>query len=53
MEVLEVPEVIVGALSLGDFVIGFWLDAVDKIGELEGVLDEEDGDVVADDVPIS
>jgi len=41
------------SLSLRYFVVRLWLDRMDKIGELDRLLDEEDGDVVADNVPIA
>jgi hypothetical protein len=36
--------------ALRDLLVGAGLDGVDEVGEEDGVLDEEDGDVVADDV---
>ena len=47
----EVPERVVGGLGLGDLPVGLGLGGVDDVGELDPVLDEEDGDVVADQVP--
>jgi hypothetical protein len=38
----------VGGLRLGDLAVRLRLDGVDEIDELDSVLDEEDGDVVAD-----
>lgn len=49
----EIPEVVVSCLCLRDLVVGLGLAGVDKIGELHGVLDEEDGDVVANNVPVA
>jgi hypothetical protein len=46
----EVVEGVVGRGGLGDLVVGFGLHGVDQVGELDRVLDEEDGDVVADEV---
>lgn len=46
----EIPGGIVSRLSLGDFVVAAGLDGVDQIGKKNGVLDEEDGDIIADDV---
>jgi len=48
----EVPEVVVGALRLREPAVRLLLDGVDEVGELDRVLDEEDGDVVADEVPV-
>lgn len=49
----KVPEVVVRRLCLGHFVVRLGLGGMDDIGELDGVLDEEDGDVVAYDVPVA
>lgn len=42
-----------GCLRLRKRPIGFLLGGVDEIRKLDGVLDEEDGDVVADEVPVA
>ena len=47
----EVPEVIVGRAGLRHVVVRLGLDRVHEVRELDRVLDEEDGDVVADQVP--
>jgi hypothetical protein len=44
-ETHPVPGIVVSGLRLRDFVVRFGLEGVDKIGELDRVLDEEDGDV--------
>ena len=49
----EVPEVVVGRLRLGEVAVGLGLGGVDQVGELDRVLDEEDRDVVADEVPVA
>lgn len=49
----EVPEIVVSALSLWHLVLGLWLYGMDDIRELDGILDEENGHVVADEIPIS
>lgn len=49
----KVPEVVVGSLCLGHLVVRLALASVDNVGELHGVLDEEDGNVVANDVPVT
>lgn len=46
----KVPGRVVGGGRLGDLIVGTRLDRVDEIGESDGVLDEEDGDVVADNI---
>ena len=38
---------------LREGLVGLHLDAVDQVGELDGVLDEEDRDIVADQIPIA
>ena len=49
----EVPEIVVRGLRLRKAAVGLLLGGVDEIRELDRVLDEEDGDVVADDVPVA
>jgi len=46
----KVPEVVVGSRGLWDFVVRFWLESVDQVRELDGVLNEEDRDIVPDQV---
>ena len=53
MQVREVPEIVVRSLSLWNFNIWFRLRGVDQVCELDGVLNEEDWDVIADDIPIA
>lgn len=53
MKVLEIPEVVVSGLCLRDFVVRLGLARVDDIGELESILDEENRNVVADNVPVT
>jgi len=50
---LKVPKVVVCRLGLGHLVVGLGLAGMNDIGELDGVLDEEDGDIVADNVPVA
>ena len=49
----EVPEGVVGALRLWDLPVRVRLGGVDDVRELDAVLDEEDRDVVADEVPVA
>ena len=49
----EVPSGIVSGGGLRNFVVGARLDGVDKVGEADGILNEEDGDVVADDIEVA
>ncbi len=48
-----VPEGVVRGLRLREAAVRLLLGGVDEVGELDGVLDEEDGDVVADEVPVA
>lgn len=41
------------ALALRNLVVGFRLHGMNDIREFHGVLDEEDGDVVPDNVPVA
>ena len=49
----EVPEIVVRRLRLRKGAVRLLLDRVDDVGKLDGVLDEEHRDVVADDVPVA
>ena len=49
----EIPEIVVCGLRLGERPVGLLLGRMDQIGELDGILDEEHRDVVADDVPVA
>ena len=49
----EVPEVVVRGLRLREAAVRLRLGGVDQVGELDRVLDEEDRDVVADEVPVA
>ena len=70
VKIYKVPEVIVGSLCLGDFIVRLRLDRVNwscqflfipgsvgwlltEIREFDGLLDEENGDVVPDNIPVS
>lgn len=48
----KVPEVVVGSLSLGEGPVGLLLGGVDQVREFDGILDEEDRDIVTDEVPV-
>src|ERR1039457_295027 len=49
----EIPERVVAGRRLRKAAVGFHLDGMDEVGEFDGVLDEENRDVVADQVPIA
>lgn len=69
MQILKVPEIVVRRLGLWHFVVGFRLSctvlsinsaistlaltSMNDVGKLDGVLDEKDGNVVSDNVPVS
>jgi hypothetical protein len=46
----EVPGRVVSRGRLGDLIVWPWLDGVDQIREPNGILDEENGNVVSNDV---
>jgi hypothetical protein len=46
----EIPGAIMRSSSLGDLTVWPWLDGMDQVGELDGILNEEDGDVVTNNV---
>lgn len=46
----EIPRGVVRSGGLGDFIVGLGFDGVDEIRELRGVLDEEGGDSIANDI---
>lgn len=52
-ESLEVPEIVVGRLSLWDLGLGLWFPSVDDVGEFDGILNEKHGDIVPDEIPVS
>ena len=49
----EVPEIVVRRLRLRKGAVRLLLDGVNHVRKLDGVLDEEHRDVVADDVPVA
>ena len=48
----EVPKCVVCRLGLGDLTVGLGFRGMDQIGKLDPVLNEEDGDVVSDQIPV-
>ncbi|KAI5307774.1 hypothetical protein KEM55_007458, partial [Ascosphaera atra] len=46
----EIPGSVMGSGRLWDLVLWLWLDSMNKIGELDSILDEEHRDVVANDI---
>jgi hypothetical protein len=49
----EVPEIIVGRLGLGKGAVRFFLHRVDQVRKLDRILNKENRDVVADDIPVA
>ena len=49
----EVPERVMRAGRLRIAAVGLHLHGMDQVGEFDRVLDEEDGDVVADQIPVA
>src|ERR1035437_606319 len=49
----EIPERVVRARRLRKAAVGFHLDGMDEVGEFNGILDKENRDVVADQVPVA
>ena len=49
----KIPKIVVSRLALRNFVMWFWFDGVDDVGELDSILDEEYRYVVADQVPVA
>lgn len=49
----KVPEVVVSSLGLWYLVVRLGLNSMDKIRELNRILDKENGDVVSNQIPIS
>src|SRR5450759_2171752 len=49
----EIPERVVRGRRLRKAAVGFHLYGMDEVGKFDGILDEENRDVVADQVPVS
>src|SRR5512141_1450259 len=49
----EIPEGVVRGRRLRKAAVGFHFYRMDEVGEFDGILDEENRDVVADQVPIA
>src|ERR1035437_8553742 len=49
----EIPECVVRGCRLRKSAVGFHFYGVDEVGEFDGILDEENRDVVADQVPVA
>jgi len=53
VQVLEIPEVVVGALGLRNLRVRLSLASVDNVREFYGVLDKENGNIISDEIPVS
>lgn len=53
VHIRKVPEIRMCRLRLRDLIVRLWLAGVDQICKLDGILDEEDGDVVSHEVPVA
>lgn len=49
----EIPEIVVGCLRLRKRPVRLLLGSMDQIGELDGILDEEYRDIVANQIPVA
>src|ERR1035441_7421609 len=49
----EIPERVVAGRRLRETPVGFHFYGMDEVGEFDGILDEENRDVVADQVPVA
>src|SRR5450756_2061142 len=49
----EIPEGVVRTCRLRKATVGFHFYGMDEVGEFNGILDEENRDVVADQVPVA
>ena len=49
----EIPEGVVRGRRLRKAAVGLHLYGMDEVGEFDGILDEENRDVVADQVPVA
>src|ERR1035437_7791967 len=48
-----IPEGVVGGCRLRKAAVGFHFYGVDQVGKFDGILDEENRDVVADQIPVA
>src|SRR5664279_457149 len=48
-----IPEGVVGGCRLRKAAVGFHFYGMNEVGKFDGILDEENRDVVANDVPVS
>ena len=53
MHVYEIPKIVMGALSLRDFIVRFRLPSMDQVRKFHGILKKEDGNIIAHNVPIT
>ena len=53
LEPNEIPEVVMCGLTLGNLVMRLWLYSMNNVGEFNRILNEKDGDVISNEVPIA
>jgi hypothetical protein len=53
MKVHEIPEVVMGGLRSRNLCVRLRLDGVNNVRELDTLLDKEDGNIVANNVPVA
>ena len=53
MKTNEVPKVVVSRLSLRNFIMWLGLYSMNKVRKLDCILNEENGDIVSNNIPIS
>jgi hypothetical protein len=52
MKILEIPEVVMGALGLRDLRVRLGLAGVNNVWEFYGILDEKNWDIISDEIPV-
>ena len=53
MHEYKIPEIVVSGLALRNLVVGLWLHSMDEVRKLHCILNEENGNVVPDQVPVA
>ena len=47
----KIPEIIMSTLTLRNLILRLGLHSMNNVGEFNGILNEENGDIVSDEVP--
>lgn len=53
LETDEIPEIVMSRLSLRYLVVRLGFNSMNKVGELDGILNKEYWNVVADNIPVT